>query len=84
MSTNLKGVGVGAIALAAAIVAVALTTVGASASQQSAFALPRNQTFYMSGNQWAPYGDVNPAKTWDYVDRARRPRVRDPVPLTTR
>ena len=26
----------------------------------------RAQTFYMSGNQWSPYGDVNPAKTWDY------------------
>ena len=33
----------------------------------SAFSLPRSQTFYMSGNQWSPNNDVNPAKTWDYV-----------------
>ncbi len=55
-----------ALVVASVIAVVALTTVGASASEQSAFALPRNQTFYMSGSQWAPYGDVNPAKTWDY------------------
>ncbi len=67
MSTNLKGVGVGAIALAAAIVAVALGVSGAGAGQQSAFALPRAQTLYMSGNQWSPNTDLNPAKNWDYV-----------------
>ena len=55
-----------AVALLVAIVAsVGLS--GAGASQQSAFALPRAQTFYMSGNQWSPNNDVNPAKNWDYV-----------------
>ena len=55
------------VAVAASVtVVVALTTSGASATQQSALALPRSQTFYMSGSEWAPYGDVNPAKTWDY------------------
>ena len=57
---------VGALALAALVAAVSLGVAGAGAGEQSAFALPRAQTFYMSGNQWAPYGDVNPAKTWDY------------------
>jgi len=49
-----------------AVVAASLGVAGAGASEQDAFALPRAQTFYMSGSQWAPYGDVNPAKTWDY------------------
>ncbi len=52
------------VALAAAISLLAAGGVGAGS--RSAFALPRAQTFYMSGSQWAPYGDVNPAKTWDY------------------
>ena len=52
-----------------------------SRARQSAFALPRAQTFYMSGNQWSPYNDVNPAKTWDYIDGHRRVRVRDRVPV---
>ena len=69
------------VAVAASVtVVVALTTSGASATQQSALALPRNQTFYMSGSQWAPYGDVNPAKTWDY-SRHGRPRIRNGIPL---
>ncbi len=29
--------------------------------------LPRSQTLYMSGNQWSPNNDANPAKNWDYV-----------------
>lgn len=57
---------VGALALAALVAAVSLGVAGAGAGERSAFALPRAQTFYMSGSQWAPYGDVNPAKTWDF------------------
>ena len=52
------------VALAAAVSLLAAGGVGAGS--RSAFALPRAQTFYMSGSQWAPYGDVNPAKTWEY------------------
>jgi peptide/nickel transport system substrate-binding protein len=68
MSTRKRGkaIGAGALALAAAVVATSLGVAGAGAGEQSAFALPRAQTFYMSGSQWSPYGDVNPAKTWDY------------------
>jgi peptide/nickel transport system substrate-binding protein len=29
--------------------------------------LPRAQTLYMSGNQWSPNNDLNPAKNWDYI-----------------
>ncbi len=58
---------VGALALAALVAAVSLGVAGAGAGERSAFALPRAQTFYMSGSQWAPYGDVNPAKTWDFT-----------------
>ena len=57
---------VGALALAALVAAVSLGVAGAGAGERSAFALPRDQTLYMSGSQWSPYGDVNPAKTWDY------------------
>ena len=57
---------VGASALAALVAAVSLGVAGAGAGERSAFALPRDQTLYMSGSQWSPYGDVNPAKTWDY------------------
>jgi peptide/nickel transport system substrate-binding protein len=39
----------------------------AGAGERSAFALPRAQTLYMSGNQWSPNNDLNPAKNWDYV-----------------
>ena len=68
MSTPRRGkaIGAGVLALAAAVIVASLGVAGAGASEQSAFALPRAQTFYMSGSQWAPYGDVNPAKTWDY------------------
>ena len=44
-----------------------LVTAGAGAKQTSASALPRAQTLYMSGNQWSPNNDLNPAKNWDYV-----------------
>jgi peptide/nickel transport system substrate-binding protein len=44
-----------------------LGAMSAGAGEQSAFALPRAQTLYMSGNQWSPNNDLNPAKNWDYV-----------------
>jgi peptide/nickel transport system substrate-binding protein len=54
--------------IAVAAVAVAFVTAGgAGAKQQSASALPRAETLYMSGNQWSPNNDLNPAKNWDYV-----------------
>jgi peptide/nickel transport system substrate-binding protein len=69
MSTPKRGkaVGVGVLALVVAVVATALGVAGAGAGEQSAFALPRAQTLYMSGNQWSPNSDLNPAKNWDYV-----------------
>jgi peptide/nickel transport system substrate-binding protein len=60
-------VGFGIIGLVAAVAAMSLGVVGASGGEQSAFALPRSQTLYMSGNQWSPNNDLNPAKTWDYI-----------------
>jgi peptide/nickel transport system substrate-binding protein len=63
MVTQWKGVGVGAVALAVAV-ALALGVSSAGAGQQ---ALPRAQTLYMSGNQWSPNNDLNPAKNWDYI-----------------
>ena len=56
-----------AVGLTALIAATALGVGGAGAEQQSAFALPRAQTLYMSGNQWSPNNDLNPAKNWDYI-----------------
>ena len=58
---------VGALALAAIVAAVSLGVAGAGAGERSAFALPRAQTLYMSGNQWSPNNDLNPVKNWDYV-----------------
>jgi peptide/nickel transport system substrate-binding protein len=56
------------VALLAAIAAVAALGVGgAGAETQSPFQLPRAQTLYMSGNQWSPNNDLNPAKNWDYI-----------------
>jgi peptide/nickel transport system substrate-binding protein len=49
------------------VVAMTLGVIGAGAAEQSAFALPRGQTLYMSGTQWSPYNDLNPAKNWDYA-----------------
>jgi peptide/nickel transport system substrate-binding protein len=62
-----KAVGVGALALAAVVLVATLGVGGAGAGEQSPFALPRAQTLYMSGNQWSPNNDLNPAKNWDYV-----------------
>ncbi len=69
MSTRRRrsAVGIGVTALVAAIAVAALGVAGAGAEGQSAFALPRSQTLYMSGNQWSPNNDLNPAKNWDYV-----------------
>jgi peptide/nickel transport system substrate-binding protein len=55
-------------ALLVSAMAVALTLgATAGAGERSAFALPRAQTLYMSGNQWSPNNDLNPAKNWDYI-----------------
>ena len=68
MLTRKRGGGAAAIAVALLVVIVAsIGLSGAGASQRSAFALPRGQTLYMSGNQWSPNNDVNPAKNWDYI-----------------
>ena len=68
MATRRKRRASSIVALVVALAAATslLVVGGVGAGSQSAFALPRAQTFYMSGSQWAPYGDVNPAKTWDY------------------
>jgi len=55
------------VVLAAIVVATSLGVAGAGAKQTSLLALPRSQTLYMSGNQWSPNNDLNPAKNWDYV-----------------
>lgn len=55
------------IALIAIIGATTLGVTGAGAKQTSLLALPRAQTLYMSGSQWSPNNDLNPAKNWDYV-----------------
>jgi peptide/nickel transport system substrate-binding protein len=47
-------------------VAVALA-LGVSSAGGGQEALPRAQTLYMSGNQWSPNNDLNPAKNWDYI-----------------
>jgi peptide/nickel transport system substrate-binding protein len=63
--------GVGAVlALGAAAVVVFMSAGGASGADSqvgAATALPRSQTFYMSGSQWSPNNDLNPAKNWDYI-----------------
>ncbi len=68
MSTR-RARGVGALVATAVLAAAiaALTAGGAGAGGQTALALPRAQTLYMSGNQWSPNVDLNPAKNWDYV-----------------
>jgi peptide/nickel transport system substrate-binding protein len=48
-----------------AIAVLSISAAGASAS--GSVSLPRSQTLYMSGNQWSPNNDANPAKNWDYV-----------------
>ena len=68
---GLTALALGAILVASAVtVAVAFATGGANGAAsypQVASALPRSQTFYMSGNQWSPNNDLNPAKSWDYI-----------------
>ncbi|HEY7177820.1 MAG TPA: hypothetical protein VH305_01490, partial [Gaiella sp.] len=65
MSTR-RARGVGALVVLAALAALAaLTAGGAGAGSQTLAALPRSQTLYMSGNQWSPNNDLNPAKNWD-------------------
>jgi peptide/nickel transport system substrate-binding protein len=49
------------------VIIMALGVTGANAVERSAFALPRDQTLFMSGNQWSPNNDLNPAKNWDYI-----------------
>ena len=55
MSTR-RARGVGALGVAAVVAAfvAALMAGGAGAGGQTLAALPRSQTFYMSGNQWSP------------------------------
>ena len=55
------------VVLAVLVGMTLLWVAGAGAKQSSVFALPRAQTLYMSGNQWSPNNDLNPAKNWDYV-----------------
>ena len=53
--------GIGLIALVAIVGVTSFGTVGAGAKQDSLLAsLPRDQTLYMSGNQWSPNNDLNP------------------------
>jgi peptide/nickel transport system substrate-binding protein len=56
----------GLIAGAVAVVAFVMAG-GAGAGSNSALALPRAQTLYMSGSQWSPNNDLNPAKNWDSI-----------------
>jgi peptide/nickel transport system substrate-binding protein len=65
--TRERAIGAALVAVVAAIAAVSLGVGGAGAEQQTALALPRAQTLYMSGTQWSPYTDLNPAKNWDYA-----------------
>ena len=44
----------------------AMTAGGVGAKPGGAFALPRSQTLYVSGKQWAPYTNFNPIRA-DYV-----------------
>jgi peptide/nickel transport system substrate-binding protein len=70
MSQDRKGrvLGVWLIALSVIVGVTALGAAGAGSKQSSLLAsLPREQTLYMSGNQWSPNTDLNPAKNWDYV-----------------
>lgn len=55
-----------AAAFTAGLVALFVLTAAGGAGA-SGVSYPRSQTLYMSGNQWSPNNDLNPAKTWDYV-----------------
>jgi peptide/nickel transport system substrate-binding protein len=61
----------GAIGALAAVAAIVFMSAGGATGADShvgaATALPRSQTFYMSGSQWSPNNDLNPAKNWDYI-----------------
>ena len=61
LSRKKWALGIGIVAVA--IVFVSLTTAGASAQQQSAFALPRNATVYTSGSAWGPFSSFNPLRS---------------------
>ena len=61
LSRKKWALGIGIVAVA--IVFVSLTTTGASAQQQSAFALPRNATVYTSGSAWGPFTSFNPLRS---------------------
>ena len=64
----LAGGGVMAVVAALAVVALGVGGAGAQkAANSTASALPRNETLYISGNQWSPNNDLNPAKNWDYI-----------------
>jgi peptide/nickel transport system substrate-binding protein len=62
-----RAASLGLIALLAVVGATTLGVTGASAEQNGLLALPRAQTLYMSGNQWSPNNDLNPAKNFDYI-----------------
>lgn len=62
-----KAVGLSVVALFVIAVVTSLGVTSASATQNGLLALPRSQTLYMSGNQWSPNNDLNPAKNWDYI-----------------
>jgi peptide/nickel transport system substrate-binding protein len=59
------GVTIGTLAVLAFALVSIIGASGASATRS--VSLPRSQTLYMSGNQWSPNNDANPAKNWDYV-----------------
>jgi peptide/nickel transport system substrate-binding protein len=59
------GVTAGVLAMIA-ITVIAVVGAGAASANRSV-SLPRSETLYMSGNQWSPNNDANPAKNWDYV-----------------
>jgi len=63
-----RAAGFGVVVIVAAVAVASLGVMSAGAKQASSTAaLPRAQTLYMSGNQWSPNTDLNPAKNWDYV-----------------
>ncbi len=60
LSRRKWAIGLGVIAVVTVL--ASLTTAGAGAQQQSAFALPRNATLYVSGSAWGPYTSFNPLR----------------------
>lgn len=53
--------------LAAGLMVALIVLTVAGGAGASGVSYPRAQTLYMSGNQWSPNNDLNPAKTWDYI-----------------